>query len=274
MTSDSSFSKGEAAFTVAAWNVNSLKARLDHLLGWLATAKPDVVCLQELKCESAMVPIDKLRDAGYEACVNGQKTYNGVAILSRYPIRDVVADMAGYDDSQKRVIAATIASPVGDVRVMSVYCVNGEAVGSEKYEYKLRWYEHLYRTLKDEVAKHPQLVVAGDYNIAPDDRDVRHTEEWAGKVLCSEPEREIFRKLLALGLHDSFRCFDQPEKTFSWWDYRMLAFRRNNGLRIDHLLISDALKVKLVSSLVDKEPRKLEKPSDHAPVVAAFGKQS
>jgi exodeoxyribonuclease III len=258
------------AFTVAAWNVNSLKARLDHLLEWLHTAKPDVVCLQELKCESHMVPTDALNEAGYYVAANGQKTYNGVAILSLTPISDVVNDIPNYDDPQKRVISATVDAPFGKLRVMSVYCVNGEAVGSEKYAYKLDWYKHLNTAIKAELTAHQHLVIAGDYNIAPDNRDVHKPDEWHEKVLCSTAEREVFQALLSLGLHDSFRCFDQPEKTFSWWDYRMMGFRRNAGLRIDHLLVSDALKPRLVSSSVDKAPRKLEKPSDHAPVVAGF----
>jgi exodeoxyribonuclease III len=257
-------------FTVAAWNVNSIKARLTHLVDWLAIAKPDVVCLQELKCETSMMPLEALDIAGYHVAANGQKTYNGVAILSRTPISDVALDMPGYDDPQKRVIAATVESPLGPLRIMSVYCVNGEAVGSEKYAYKLKWYEHLNATVKAELQRHPKLVVAGDYNIAPDDRDVHKPAEWAGKVLCSQPERDAFQALLAHGLHDSFRCFEQPEKSFSWWDYRMLGFRRNAGLRIDHLLISEALKLHLASSSIDKEPRKLDKPSDHAPALATF----
>ena len=251
---------------LATWNVNSLKVRLPHLTGWLARAQPDVVCLQELKCEDAKFPRAELESAGYQAASFGQKTYNGVAILSRAPLHDVSTSIPGFPDEQKRVIAAT----VGGVRVICVYCPNGQAVGSEKYGYKLRWFAALKDYLAAELARHPRLAVAGDFNVAPEDRDVHDPKAWEGQVHVSEPERSAWRALLAIGLQDSFRLFEQPEKIYSWWDYRMVAFRRNAGLRIDQILVADELARRCSSCGVDKEPRKLERPSDHAPVVAEF----
>jgi exodeoxyribonuclease-3 len=248
---------------LATWNVNSLKVRLPHLLDWLALARPDALCLQELKMEEAKYPHAELAAAGYASAVSGQKTYNGVAILSREPAAGVVAGIPGFADEQKRVIAATI----GGIRVISVYCPNGQAVGSEKYDYKLRWFAALKNYLFQEIASHPRLAVAGDFNVAPDDRDVHDPKAWEGQVHVSAPERDAWRALLAVGLQDSFRLFEQPEKIFSWWDYRMMGFRRNAGLRIDHVLLSAELARACASSIVDKAPRKLERPSDHAPVV-------
>ncbi len=249
---------------LAAWNVNSIKVRLPQLLEWLATARPDVLCLQELKSEEPKFPGTELEAAGYASAVSGQKTYNGVAILSRTPIADVVAGIPGFADEQKRVITATAQG----VRVMCVYCPNGQSVGSEKYEYKLRWFAALKDYLSAELRKHPRLAVAGDFNVAPEDRDVHDPKAWEGQVLVSAPERAAWRALLAVGLKDSFRLFEQPEKTFSWWDYRMMGFRRNAGLRIDHLLLSEELARACSSSTIDKAPRKLERPSDHAPAIA------
>ena len=251
---------------LAAWNVNSLKVRLPHLTDWLAQAVPDVVCLQELKLEDAKFPRTELEDAGYQSAFSGQKTYNGVAILSRTPLLDVSKGIPGFQDEQKRVIAAT----AGDLRVICVYCPNGQAVGSEKYDYKLRWFAALKEYVAAEFARHPKLAVAGDFNVAPEDRDVHDPKAWEGQVHVSEPERAAWRALLALGLVDSFRLFEQPEKIYSWWDYRMMGFRRNAGLRIDHVLVSAELAKCCVASSVDKAPRKLERPSDHAPVVAEF----
>ena len=251
---------------LAAWNVNSLKVRLPHLSDWLAQAMPDVVCLQELKLEDVKFPRAELEATGYQAAFSGQKTYNGVAILARSALSDVCMGMPGFADDHKRVIAATVSG----VRVVCVYCPNGQAVGSEKYAYKLRWFEALKEYLAAEIARHPKLVVAGDFNVAPEDRDVHDPKAWEGQVLVSEPERSAWRALTALGLKDSFRLFEQPEKIYSWWDYRMLGFRRNAGLRIDHLLVSEALARCCTSSTVDKAPRKLERPSDHAPVIAEF----
>jgi exodeoxyribonuclease III len=251
---------------LATWNVNSLKVRLPHLADWLARAQPDALCLQELKLEDAKFPRAELEAAGYRAAFSGQKTYNGVAILSRGEPLDVGTGIPGFADEQKRVIAAT----VGDVRVVCVYCPNGQAVGSEKYDYKLRWYEALKDYLAAELQRHPRLAVAGDFNVAPEDRDVHDPKAWEGQVHVSEPERAAWRALLALGLKDTFRLFEQPEKIYSWWDYRMMGFRRNAGLRIDQILVSAELEKRCIACSVDKEPRKLERPSDHAPVTAEF----
>ena len=253
---------------LATWNVNSLKVRLPHLIEWLARARPDVMCLQELKLEDAKFPRAELQAAGYFAAFSGQKTYNGVAILARSPPLDVSAGIADFQDQQKRVLAAT----VDGVRVVCVYCPNGQAVGSEKYEYKLRWFAALRQYIAAELSRHPILALAGDFNVAPEDRDVHDPKAWEGQVLVSEAERSAWRALIALGLADSFRLFEQPEKIFSWWDYRMLGFRRNAGLRIDHVLASTELAKLCVASGVDKAPRKLERPSDHAPVIAEFSR--
>lgn len=251
---------------LGTWNVNSLRVRLPHLLSFLASEAVDVLGLQELKCLDEQVPRDALAEAGWHVVSNGQKTYNGVAILSRLPIEDVSRDMPGFADEQRRVIAAT----VGGVRVVSVYVVNGQAVGSEKYAYKLRWLAALRDYLESELAAHPQLAVVGDYNIAPTPADTHDPATWEGQILCSEPERTAFRALLDLGLTD---CLAQrpPEGTrFTWWDYRQAAFRRDLGLRIDHVLASSALAARLQDCRIHLEPRRLEKPSDHAPVVARF----
>ncbi|BCK88863.1 exodeoxyribonuclease III [Sideroxyarcus emersonii] len=247
---------------LATWNVNSLKVRLPHLQEWLAANPVDVVCLQETKTEDKNFPHAELQAAGYHSLFSGQKTYNGVAILSRQPASDVQCGMPGFEDEQKRVIAAT----VDGVRVVCVYIPNGQEVGSDKYQYKLKWLAALNAWLKDELKKYPRLALLGDYNIAPDDRDVYDPVAWQGQVLCSEPERASFQSLLHLGLRDAFRLFEQPEKSYSWWDYRMMAFRRNMGLRIDHILVSDALQCSACT--IDKAPRKLERPSDHTPVIA------
>lgn len=249
---------------IATWNVNSLKVRLPHVLDWLAAAQPDALCLQETKTEDKGFPFAELEAAGYRALHNGQKTYNGVAILARHEPADVRHDIPGFDDPQKRIIAAT----VNGTRLVCAYMPNGSEVGSEKYEYKLKWLAALTDWLRAEMAHHPRLALLGDYNIAPDDRDVHDPEAWRGKILCSEPERAAFRAFLDLGLADAFRLFEQPEKSFSWWDYRMMGFRRNLGLRIDHILLSPELAGRCRSCVIDKAPRKLERPSDHAPVVA------
>ena len=251
---------------LATWNVNSIKVRLPQLLDWLATAKPDVLCLQELKTEEPKFPRAELASAGYQAVVLGQKTYNGVAILSPSEPADRSEGIPGFADEQRRVIAATI----GDTRVICVYCPNGQAVGSEKYDYKLRWFAALKEYLAAELQRHPKLAVAGDFNVAPEDRDVHDPKAWEGQVHVSEAERSAWQALLGLGLTDTFRLFEQPEKIYSWWDYRMLGFRRNAGLRIDQILVSAALAKSCTSCIVDKAPRKLERPSDHAPVVAEF----
>ncbi len=248
---------------IATWNVNSLRVRLPHVLDWLQSQPVDVLGIQETKLTNDAFPFDALREAGYQAIHNGQKTYNGVALLARHALDDVQTDIPGFEDEQKRVIAAT----VGGVRVINVYVVNGQALDSPKYTYKLRWLDALRAYVEAELARYPLLAVTGDFNIAPEARDTHDPASWEGKILCSEPERQGLRELLALGLRDSFRMFEQPENAFTWWDYRQAAFRRNMGLRIDHILLSDPLAEKCRSCAVDVAPRRLERPSDHAPVI-------
>lgn len=248
---------------LATWNVNSLNVRLPHVLDWLAANQPDIVCLQETKQEDSKFPYDALSSVGYQALHCGQKTYNGVAILSRHPLTAPLYDIPDFADEQRRVISASM----GDLRIVCGYFPNGQSVGSEKYLYKLGWLEVFTEWLKGELTRYPKLVVLGDYNIAPEDRDVHDPAAWEGQVHVSEPERAAFRKLLELGLHDAFRLFEHEEKSFSWWDYRMAAFRRNLGLRIDHILVSTPLLPACRASWIDKAPRKLERPSDHTPVV-------
>jgi len=258
------------SLTLATWNVNSLKVRLQHLLDWLGTHAVDVVCLQETKLPDDRFPVDVLRQAGYDSVYTGQKTYNGVAILTRRATvgaaTEVQANLPDFPDEQKRLIAATVAG----VRVVCGYFPNGQAVGSDKYDYKLRWIAALNEWLRGELARSPQLALLGDYNVAPEDRDVHDPKAWEGQVLFSEPERQAFRDLVALGLVDSFRLFEQPERSYTWWDYRMLAFRRKMGLRIDHILLSQALAARCTACTIDVEPRRLEQPSDHAPVIVTL----
>lgn len=249
---------------IASWNVNSLKVRLPHLLDWLQQQQPDVLCLQELKLEDDKFPRAEIEAAGYHVAFSGQKTYNGVALLARRPISDVCIGNPHFADEQKRLIAGT----VDGVRVICAYMPNGQAVGSEKYEYKLRWLGALRTWLESELAAYPALALCGDYNIAPADADVHDPAAWTGQILCSPPERAFFSGLLALGFADSFRLFPQPEKSFSWWDYRMLGFQKNLGLRIDHVLLSPPLAARCTAAGIDRAPRKLERPSDHAPVWA------
>ncbi len=253
---------------IATWNVNSLKVRLPHVLEWLADKAPDLVALQETKVQDENFPAAELAAAGWQAVYSGQKTYNGVAILSRTGAapRDVVVDLPGFDDHQRRVLAATY----GDLRLVNLYVPNGSEVGSDKYAYKLQWLAHLRQWLADELAAHPRLAVVGDFNVAPEDRDVHDPEAWAGSVLVSPAERAAFREILALGLHDAFRLFQQEGGHYSWWDYRAAAFRRNRGLRIDHILVSDALRARCRACAIDTAPRGWERPSDHAPVYAVF----
>jgi exodeoxyribonuclease-3 len=248
---------------LATWNVNSLNVRLPHVLDWLAANQPDALCLQETKQEDSKFPFDALKEVGYNAVHTGQKTYNGVAILSPHIIEHAQFGIPNYQDEQKRVVTATI----NNLRIVCAYIPNGQAVDSEKYHYKLAWLNALTDWLKDELAAHPQLALLGDYNIAPDDRDCHDPAAWVGQVLVSPQEREAFKTLLQLGLQDSFRLFEQPEKSFSWWDYRMMGFRRNFGMRIDHILVSDSLKPHCKTCYIDKAPRKLERPSDHTPVI-------
>ena len=245
---------------IATWNVNSLKVRLPHVLDWLAEARPDVLCLQELKLPTTAFPFDAIRAAGYEAQVLGQKTYNGVALLSRTPATDVVLNLPGLDDPQARLVSAT----VDGVRIIGGYFPNGQAPDSDKFAYKLDWLATLNRFVAAELARHPALVLTGDFNIAPQPVDAH--PDWPHEIHVSAPERDAFEQLRALGLTDAFRLFEQPPDAYSWWDYRMGAFRRNFGLRIDHMLVSHALRPRVTACAIDKAPRKLERPSDHAPV--------
>jgi len=251
---------------IATWNVNSIRVRLPQVLEWLKQEGPDILCLQETKITDEEFPVAVFRDAGYHAAYAGQKTYNGVAILSRSEPGKMVASLLGVDGAQKRLLAAS----VGNMRVVNVYVPNGEEVGSEKYSYKLSWLEALDKYLAAELEMHPRLAVLGDYNIAPEERDVHDPKLWTGRVLFSDPERAAFQRLIGRGLVDVFRSFEQPERSFSWWDYRMNAFHRNLGLRIDHILCSSALASICRHCRIDGEPRKHERPSDHAPVVAEF----
>jgi exodeoxyribonuclease III len=252
---------------LATWNVNSLNVRLPHVLEWLSANPIDVLCLQETKQEDHKFPFAELEEAGYNAVHSGQKTYNGVAILSKHPLEDVSIGIAGFEDEQKRVISATVEG----VRIVCIYIPNGQAVDSDKYQYKLRWLEALRIWLAGQLEQYPKLVLLGDYNIAPDDRDCHDPAAWLGQVLVSLPERLAYQQLEKLGLHDSFRLFEKEAGHFSWWDYRMAGFRRNLGMRIDHILVSDHLKNDCISCVIDKAPRKLERPSDHTPVILTIG---
>ncbi len=251
---------------LATWNVNSLKVRLPQVLDWLGKHSPDALCLQETKTEDVNFPLAEITAAGYQAAFSGQKTYNGVAILTRKPVSAVSIGIPGFEDPQKRVIAATLDG----VRVVCVYVPNGESVESDKYRYKLGWLTALTTWLRAETAQHPSLALLGDFNIAPADADVYDPQAWAGKVLCSDAERAALEQLTALGLQDTFRLFTQPERSYSWWDYRMNAFRRKMGLRIDHILATPALAASCKTCSIDTEPRANERPSDHAPVIAEF----
>jgi exodeoxyribonuclease-3 len=251
---------------VATWNVNSLRVRLPHVLRWLETTAPDVLGLQETKLPDDAFPEAALREAGYASVFSGQKTYNGVALLTRETPRDVVTSLDGLEDPQRRIVAAT----VGGIRIYNVYVPNGQAVGTDKYAYKLVWLAALREQLARELQHHPRLLVIGDFNIAPDDRDVHDPAAWEGQVLVSAPEREALQALISLGLGDCFRLFPQEEERFSWWDYRAAAFRRNRGLRIDLLLASTTLSECCKRSEIDTEPRGWERPSDHAPAFADF----
>jgi len=275
---------------IAAWNVNSLKVRLPHLLRWLQDQEQkqqaiDAICLQELKLTDDKYPHQELEAAGYLSLAAGQKTYNGVAIIVRKaalaPIASdantaflkPVRNMPNFEDEQQRILAATIPfAGMPPIRLVSAYFPNGQSPDSEKFAYKLNWLSSLQTWLESELIQNPRLALLGDFNIAPADEDVHDPKAWEGQNLVSPPERDAFQALLGLGLHDSFRMFEQAPKTYSWWDYRMMGFRRNAGLRIDHILLSEALKEKCSASMVDKEPRTWEQPSDHAPVIAQIKK--
>ncbi len=255
---------------LATWNVNSLNVRLPQVLDWLGNHPVDVLCLQELKIPDDKFPLDAFTELGYQAQWAGQKTYNGVAIVSRLPATQVQRNIPDFDDHQQRILAVTLPVAFGDVRVISAYCPNGQSVGSEKYEYKLKWFNALRCWLADEMQRYPHLAILGDYNVAPKDEDVYDPAKWEGEVLVSDAERAAFNALLDLGLTDAFRQFAQEEKSFSWWDYRQFSFRRNAGVRIDHVLLSQSLKPRCTACVIDKTPRANERPSDHAPVIATL----
>ena len=249
---------------LATWNINSLKLRLPRLQDWLAAQQPDILALQETKVQDAEFPRLEIEAAGYRAIYAGQRSYNGVAILSRLPVTDAVTALPSFTDPQMRVLAVTIDG----LRLVSFYAPNGQAVGSEKYAYKLQWLSAATEFLRAEYVRHPLIAVVGDFNIAPEDRDVHDAELWRGQIMCSEEERAVFRAWQALGLRDAFRLFEQPDKTFSWWDYRQLSFPKNAGLRIDHILLSPELARLCTACRIDRQARKGPKPSDHAPVIA------
>ena len=251
---------------IASWNVNSLKVRLPQVLQWLESARPDILGLQETKLADENFPAAEIEEAGYHVHYSGQKTYNGVALLSKTEASDILTDLPGIEDPQRRVIGAT----VGGLRVLNLYVPNGQEVGSDKFDYKLHWLGCLSQYVQEQLKHYPKLVVMGDFNIAPDERDVHDPIIWEDHVLFSGPERDAFQGLLSHGLQDTFRLFEQADKSYSWWDYRANAFKRNLGLRIDHILASEPLAEQCRASYVDKEPRKWERPSDHAPVVAEF----
>lgn len=252
---------------IATWNINSLMVRLSQVLDWLAANPVDALGLQELKMVEEKFPFDALLAAGYHAIAHGQKTYNGVAWLTRSPVREVVRNIPGLDDEQARIIAATLDTAQGPVRIINGYFVNGQAPGSEKFAYKMRWLEALHAWLQGELLHHERLVLLGDFNIAPEDADSHDPDGLRGSIHHTDEERAHFRALLALGLHDAFRLFEQPSKCFSWWDYRMLGFPKNRGLRIDHILVSEALRGAVSACTIDRAPRKNPQPSDHTPVV-------
>ncbi len=251
---------------IASWNVNSLRVRLPHLLEWALQAQPDVIALQEIKLEDKNFPLAEIAQAGYQAVFSGQKTYNGVALLSKQPLEKIETAFPGFVDEQRRVLAATL----GEWRIINLYVPNGSSVGSDKYLYKLNWLKQLKEYLLAQRLLYPQLIVVGDFNIAPDDRDVHDPKAWEGNVLVSEPERAALRAIMADGFLDAFRLFEQTPGFYTWWDYRLNAFRRNLGLRIDHILISTTLQNRCAGCYIDKSPRGWERPSDHTPIMADF----
>ena len=255
---------------IATWNVNSLSVRLPQVIDWLTANPVDTLCLQELKLHDEKYPFKALEDAGYHSAVLGQKTYNGVAILSRTPLRDVTKNITGFADEQSRVIAATLDTPQGEVRVVNGYFVNGQAPGSEKFAYKMKWLDGLNAMLKNELTAHNKLVLLGDFNITVDDRDTYDPVGLRETIHHTTEERQHFQGLIDLGMTDAFRMFEQPEKSYSWWDYREFAFRRNRGLLIDRILVSEALRSLVTGCVIDKLPRKNERPSDHVPVVVTL----
>lgn len=251
---------------IASWNVNSLTVRLPQVLQWLDSVQPDVLALQETKLTDERFPVGAIREAGYHVVFAGQKGYNGVALLSKSPITDVLADIPGLNDPQRRILGATIDG----VRVLNLYVVNGQEVGSDKFDYKLEWLQKVHDFVAQDIRRHARYILLGDFNIAPANADVYDPEAWHERILCSTPERGALQRILDLGFRDSFRLFEQEAKTFSWWDYRLNAFRRNMGLRIDLILASGEMASRCRGSVVDKAPRGWEHPSDHAPVIADF----
>lgn len=257
-----------SAFKIATWNVNSLKVRMDHVLEWLKTTNPDVLALQEIKMQATDFPLDLFREAGYSAVVSGQKTYNGVAILSKQTARTdaIVTDFQGYADEQRRILGVEI----NGVFVLDLYVPNGAAVGTDKYLYKLIWLDHLKNYLATLINKHQKIIVLGDFNIAPTDEDVHEPELWRGEVLVSDKERAAWQSILSLGFIDCYKKSPVGDTKYSWWDYRQAAFRRNLGLRIDHIVANTMMANHLQGCEIDKTPRAWERPSDHAPVIASF----
>lgn len=251
---------------IASWNVNSLRVRLPHVLDWLASAQPDILVLQETKMTDDQFPEAAIREAGYEVVFNGQKTYNGVAVISKRPAEDVLFDLPGLDDPQRRIVAARF----NDLQVLNLYVVNGSEVGSDKFDYKLDWLEKVTAWVEEKINQHQKFIILGDFNIAPTDRDVHNPKSWHEKILCSTPERNALKKILDLGFSDSFRLFEQDDEIWSWWDYRSGGLENNKGLRIDLILSSDLLSEQCTASYIDKAPRTRERPSDHAPAVAEF----
>ena len=248
---------------IASWNVNSLNVRLPHLATWLAEAQPDIVALQETKMEDPKFPREAIEATGYRVAFSGQKTYNGVAILAREEPSDIVTDIPGLDDPQRRILVAS----VGDLRIANLYVVNGQDVGTEKYAYKLDWLAKVRAFLAEEIKRHPNLVVLGDFNITPDDRDIYDPVAWKEQILCSTPERDALKAIVDLGLHDTFRLFNDEAGQYSWWDYRQAGFRRNLGMRIDLVLAGEALRARCRAASIDRVPRTWERPSDHTPVL-------
>ncbi len=251
---------------IASWNVNSLNVRLEHVLQWLESAQPDVLALQETKMTDEVFPKDAIESAGYHVVFSGQKTYNGVAIIAKHQPEDVITDVPGLDDPQRRILAAT----VNDVRIIDLYVVNGSAPGTEKFTYKLNWLDKVTQFIEQQKTEYEDVVVLGDFNIAPDDRDVHDPEKWYEKILCTTDERNALNRILDLGFQDSFRLLHEDSGLFSWWDYRMNGFVRGLGLRIDLILCSDEMSEALVAAYIDVEPRGWERPSDHTPVIAEF----
>ncbi|MFV9473578.1 exodeoxyribonuclease III [Advenella sp. RU8] len=253
---------------IATWNVNSLKVRLPQVIAWLQENPVDALCLQELKQETDKFPLDAFKEMGYHCAWTGQKTYNGVAIISRQEPVDITLNNPFFTDEQQRLVSITVPSSLGDIRLICAYCPNGSSLDSDKYAYKLEWFKALHQYLQQQLEKYPNLAILGDYNVAPEDRDAH--DKYSGDILVSPSEREAFQRLINLGLSDAFRLFEQEEKSFSWWDYRMMGFRRNAGLRIDHILLSKPLRDLCTGCVIDKQPRRNEQPSDHTPVVATL----